>query len=304
VVAVVVDTGPAGHMTGMSNHLMNQPNTATTAQRLTTLSPEEIDTELAVLVGATARATVNLERAQARADFASRMLAEASPGGYDAVYSYGPEVQEKVAATVARCHTEFDEAAAAEDPFHAEFTRRGGWNRAFLVTNAGGHVHTSTRCSTCFPSTCFVWLTQFSDRDEDEVVGAAGEAACTTCFPSAPVDVLRRHCTIEAPARREARLQREAKAAAKAAKVAATGIANPDGSPLRGQWGAIKTERTAQIELVDIIASHRGYGYDAHLDTQDTIFAALAHKRGQGIDQVRLDVEAKVAAKVKRDARG
>ncbi len=48
----------------------------------------------------------------------------------------------------------------------------------------------------------------------------------------------------------------------------------------------------------------RRQGYDAHLDTQDTIFAALAHKRGQGIDQVRLDVEAKVAAKVKRDARG
>jgi len=290
----------------MSNHRTNQQDTdttTTTAQRLTTLSHEEIDTELAALVGCTARAAGNLERAQARADLARRMLAEATPGGYDATYSYGPEVQERAAATVAWCHTELDEAVAAETPFHAEFTRRGGWNRAFLVTNAGGHVHTSTRCSTCFPSTCFVWLTQFSDRDEDEVVGAAGEAACTTCFPSAPVDVLRRHSTIEAPARREARLQREAKAAAKAAKEVATGIANPDGSPLRGQWGAIKTERTAQIELVDIIASHRAYGYDAHLDTQDKIFVALAHKWGQDIDQVRLDVEIKVAAKVKRDAR-
>ena len=208
---------------------------------------------------------------------------------------------------MARCHTELDEAVATEAPFHAEFTRRGGWNRAFLVTNAGGHVHTSTRCSTCFPSTCFVWLTQVSDRDEDEVAVAAGEAACTTCFPSAPVDVLRRHSTIEAPARREARLQREAKAAAKAAKEVVTGIANPDGSPLRGQWGVIKTERTAQIELVDIIASHRAYGgcgYDEYLDIQDKIFVALAHKRGQDIDQVRFDVEAKVAAKVKRDARG
>lgn len=119
-----------------------------------------------------------------------------------------------------------------------------------------------------------------------------------------PVDVLRRQSTIEAPTRREARLGRETKVAAKAAKEVATGIANPDGSPLRGQWGAIKTERTAQIELVEIIASHRAYGYDAHLDIQDTIFAALAHKRGQDIDQVRLDVEVKVAAKVKRDARG
>ena len=283
-------------------HLVNVDED-TTAQRLTTETPEGIDTELAALVGVTARADAQLERAQDQAELVARLLAEATPGGYDAVYSYGPEVQQKAAAKVARCRTELDEAVAAEAPFHAEFTRRGGWNRAFLVTNAGGHVHTSTSCSTCFPRTSFVWLTEFSDRDEDEVVGAAGESACTTCFPSAPVDVLRRHSTIEAPARREARMQRETKAAAKAAKEEATGIANPDGSPLRGEWGVIKTERAAQIELVDIIASHRGYGYDAHLDVQDTIFAALAHKRGQDVDQVRLDVETKVVAKLKRDAR-
>jgi len=63
--------------------------------------------------------------AQDQAELVARLLAEATPGGYDAVYSYGPEVQERAVAKVARCRTELDEATAAEAPFHDEFTRRG-----------------------------------------------------------------------------------------------------------------------------------------------------------------------------------
>src|SRR5699024_1181900 len=64
---------------------------------------------------------------------------------------------------------------------------RGGWNRAFLVAGAGGHVHSSTDCSTCRPTTQYAWMTNYSGADEDTIVSDAGYRACTVCYPSAPV---------------------------------------------------------------------------------------------------------------------
>lgn len=66
------------------------------------------------------------------------------------------------------------------------FRIRGGWNRVFLVSNANGHVHSSTDCSTCRPTTQYAWLTDYSGADEDSIVRDAGHRACTTCYPSAP----------------------------------------------------------------------------------------------------------------------
>ena len=33
-----------------------------------------------------------------------------------------------------------------------------GWSRFFLVTSSTGHVHSSTSCSTCRPTTTYGWL--------------------------------------------------------------------------------------------------------------------------------------------------
>ena len=110
--------------------------------------------------------------------------------------------------------------------YNEEFQRRGGWTRAFLVTNGNGHVHSSMGCSSCYPTTRYHWVTSLSDHDEAEVVEAAGERACTVCYPSAPVEVLNRPTTLFTPdekAKQKARAEREAKKAERdAAKVTLT----------------------------------------------------------------------------------
>lgn len=74
-------------------------------------------------------------------------------------------------------------------PFQAEWDRRGGWSRAYVVP--GGHIHRSTSCSSLHPTTLIGWLPEQSGWDEDAIVDAAGIHACTICYPSAPVDALR-----------------------------------------------------------------------------------------------------------------
>lgn len=76
-----------------------------------------------------------------------------------------------------------------------EFERRGGWSRFYLVTNPGGHIHSSMNCSTCNKYTSrgqsqtrFAWVTDLSGHSEEEAVEAQGAILCTVCFPSAPVE--------------------------------------------------------------------------------------------------------------------
>lgn len=147
------------------------------------------------------------------------------------------------------------------DTLGEEFTRRGGWERAFLVEGPTGHVHRSRRCSTCHRGespTRFVWMTDYSGRTETEIVEDAGTRACTTCYPSAPADALKRPTRmfgpdeIKAQAERDERRRRlEARSAAAAAKA----IMDPlTGVPLReeaGNRGAVlKTVTSAKRQLV------------------------------------------------------
>jgi hypothetical protein len=73
-------------------------------------------------------------------------------------------------------------ASDAEAPY-----REHPWSRFFLVTNNNGHIHRRMSCSTCRPSTVFVWLTELSGTDEETAVREIGEILCSVCFPSAPV---------------------------------------------------------------------------------------------------------------------
>lgn len=88
---------------------------------------------------------------------------------------------------VEAAQAEVDRAREQVDGLEEAFRIRGGWNRAFLVANGNGHVHSSMGCSTCRPTTQYAWLTDYSGADEDAIVTAAGHRACTTCYPSAPV---------------------------------------------------------------------------------------------------------------------
>ena len=177
---------------------------------LTTTSPAEIDAKLSKLGYDRA---VNEMRAEQMAAAATRQA-----GMYNEA-TYIARSQEHAAKA----------AALAEEmaPLEAEFIRRGGWTRAFLVSNTGGHVHKNMHCGTCFPTTQYAWMTEFSGMDEAEIVDAAGERACTVCYPTAPAAVLSQPTRMFTPDEKErqaAKAEREAKAAAaRSATVVTTG---------------------------------------------------------------------------------
>jgi hypothetical protein len=200
------------------------------------------------------------------------------------------------------------ECEEAARPLDAEFERRGGWNRAWLVLNTGGHVHRTTACRTCFPSTRFAWLTQLSGHSETEIVEQAGETACTECYPSAPVDVRNRASRLKTPEQ----ITREAEKAARAKVKAAKAITTPDGKPLCTKgYGQIETEVTARRSYADAVAYARYLAMRNETYHQDTIaaycedaqliLAALAAKHGRGEDDLRDELAPKVEGRWQRE---
>jgi hypothetical protein len=260
----------------------------------TTATPSEIDEQLAKLGIKQAGATDTVTRLTARVQ---RLVNEG-------MHAYATELRpriEQARQTIAECE-------AAARPLDAEFERRGGWTRAWLVLNTGGHVHRTMACRTCFPSTQFAWLTQLSGHDETEIVDQAGKAACTECYPSAPVEVRNRPSRIKTPDQ----LARETEKAERAKAKAAKAITAPDGTPLHTEgYGQIDTEFTARRSYADALAyarylsradivRHRNtiaaYREDAQL-----ILAALAAKHGRTEDDLRAELALKVEARWQRE---
>jgi hypothetical protein len=128
------------------------------------------------------------------------------------------------------------------------------WTRAFLVLASNGHVHSSMDCSTCFSTTRYNWLIQYSNDDENTIVEDAGQDACTICYPSAPAEVLNRPSrivTADKIAKAQAKAERDAKREAKLAKQKAD-APTKSGESLYFKDGKyteeIRTERTAVSE--------------------------------------------------------
>lgn len=187
-------------------------------------------------------------------------------------------------------------------PYHDEYDRRGGWTRAYLVQSNGGHVHRGMHCSTCYPRTQYAWLTAYSGQDEDEIVYAAGELACTVCYPSAPADVLNRVGEI----RRPSDVEREQRAADKAARDAQRTAAAVN-DPATGKT-LYKTDRAASNAAVAALDSLRWYGTDHPSadeweQTATTAIAALAAKQGLDAATLRADYEQKADKKFATTAR-
>lgn len=86
----------------------------------------------------------------------------------------------------AELEAKIEELKPTMDPFEAEWERRGGWTRAYLVMNDDGHIHRATHCSTLRPTTIVSWLPELSGKSEDEIIDHAGHMACTVCYPDAP----------------------------------------------------------------------------------------------------------------------
>lgn len=297
---------------------------------LTTMTPVDIDTMLADLYYKAMKIRVTIDRhldgVMCHAD--ARRTYGRGNGGWDMTMA---DAETKVREALAdgttkswdvRSHQStldaLDAAREALGANHAEqtqigaeFIRRGGWTRAFLVTD--GHVHSSRACSTCNNGdqpTSFYWLTEFSGHDEAEVVVAAADRACTVCYPSAPVETAG-PSALMTPDERTRAEQRDAAAKAKAERLAKR-IANGltvDGSEFvvthpgyndRTATERFKTERAAVQWMVQRIM-WGGHGTEDYTPAFEAIVEALMAKYDQTREQVIADIAAKVAAKAKRD---
>lgn len=213
-----------------------------------------------------------------------------------------PAHADRLDAQADQCAPRIRELTEQMRPYHDEYDRRGGWTRAYLVQNTGGHVHSSTNCASWYPTTRYAWLTDYSGKTEAEIVYAAGELACTICYPSAPVDVLKRVGEIRHPSDVE-REQRAAEKAAKAQAAAAAAVIDPDtGKTL------YKTERAATNEISSTLWNLRWYGGDhpSGAEWKRTVTAAvnaLAAKRGTDPAALMAECEAKADKKFHTDAR-
>lgn len=297
---------------------------------LTTMTPVEIDTELAEINTRYYAKMRDVHLSRRHIDAAKANLETSTKRERADLIAYDKREIAHYEARAAEQLRDALEISKEGAPHHAEFTRRGGWFRAWLVDNTSGHVHSSTECSTCYPTTEFIWLPEYSGLTEAELIADARSMACTICFPEAPVDT--RPGLIEAPARKAARLQREAEAAARDAAKKAKGITNPDGSELlmptelgilRGDLTGfpVKAERTAEIMAVDALVTEKilqegyitaqrgwreGREADFRVTSQETLrrlLPALAHKRGIDEATLRENLAPKVLAKFKKDYR-
>lgn len=188
---------------------MYQPKRETAPADLTVLSPAEVDGFLASANDAAGRVEQSLEYAIDSVHRAAGDKRQGSSG-----YSQGPwemslddamDMAERWAlergfesSSVKDVRQGFAMLKALREEvgrLNAEFERRGGWSRFFIVQNAGGHIHSSMNCSTCnkvtsrgWSQTKFGWLTALSGQSEEQAVAEQGAILCTVCFPSAPVE--------------------------------------------------------------------------------------------------------------------
>jgi hypothetical protein len=230
---------------------------------------------------------------------------------------------------IAKYNQKIDELVAQRKPLSSrrselmEIYKNDPWTRAFLVINSNGHVHSSMGCSTCFDTTRYTWLVQYSNDDEATIVSDAGQDACTVCYPSAPADILNRPSrivTADKVAKAQAKADRDAKRQAKIEKAKAS-APTASGEPLKvpsswnnGKFDYINTERTAVSEFksnysrsLDAIVTHYFDGKPhtaesiAHQEARRansqhicTIIAqALAGKHGVTFDEMWATLEKK-----------
>lgn len=196
------------------------------------------------------------------------------------------------------------QAITTETQELAAVYREYQWTRAFLVLNSNGHIHSSFDCSTCFPTTRYEWLTQYSADPESEIVALAGETACTVCYPSAPAEILNRPATIQSKARAEkekaATARAEAKAAREAKKKASAPTASGEYLRVPSRWAGgrdeeIKTERTAITYWNEC---QRGIEWERECGRSDKSADKIT---AQGIIEQALAGKHNVSASEKRD---
>jgi hypothetical protein len=235
---------------------------------LTTATPVEIDTVLSQIWDREASAQMRIANYKRGESEIYATIEKIKSGARLVQYRTaldGIELMEKLALLGRHIVAEGNKLAAAQAealPYENEYVRRGGWNRVFLAKSHGGHAHNGQECSTCHNGeyrTQFAWLVRYSGQDEDTIVADAGKRACTTCYPSAPVNAKgTKMFTPDEEEAQRAREEREAERARKAREAADKSITTPEGEKLyagkdHDSWDVCKTLRTAEIAATDAL---------------------------------------------------
>lgn len=139
---------------------------------LQAMTPVEIDSSLAETGNQVSAKEESIRRLRLRAENVSS----------DSSASAAQKVE--FAAAIADLEAALVPLVERIELFDAEFARRGGWTRYYVV----GHLHTSLRCSSFRASTRVGWLPEYSGRDESEMIELAGNLVCTLCVPGAPTE--------------------------------------------------------------------------------------------------------------------
>jgi len=273
----------------------------------------KIDTELSSLYDKRWNLRNELESAQDTKEFYEKHY----PNRIEEITKY----ENKIQSIKAKIREVFSKICELDEIYDQD-----PWTRAFLVINSNGHVHSSMDCSTCFATTRYQWLVQYSNDDEKTIVEDAGQDACTICYPSAPAEVLNRPSrivTADKIAKAKAKEEREAKKAERIAKEKAN-APTKSGEFLYLKDGkytqVIKTERTAVSEWLNlqwkvnreiVTEYYDGTPHDEESierqqrerieakEKADIICQALAEKHGVSFDQQLKILENK--AKKRRD---
>lgn len=262
---------------------------------VTTATPAAIDDRIARAESAIASAQNTRDNGLDLLDRIAKVQ-----GTYEADYPwFSYEKQEQASGAVRAAEATIARLTAEVAPLHAEFTRRGGWTRFYLVTNTGGHVHFTTACASCFPTTKFAWLTDYSGMTHDALVAEARSSACTVCFPDAPVDNRKSTIRYESDEVRARREEREAKAAAKAAaEVTVDGWIEYRGPQTR----VFKTERALTNAIAGELSSLCCWG-TTHPSSQEWISNVAVGRAALAARGVDYDYDKALTAARKRTVR-
>lgn len=214
----------------------------------------------------------------------------------------------EVDGEIARLDAEIERLRGQRGHLQGTYSRARGWSRFYLVQD--GHLHRSTDCSTCYPTTQFYWLTELSGLSDAEIVERAGERACAVCFPDAPVETLRRKSVLFTPdeiAKRDAQNAKEDKrAAAQAATVTVPDLwEHSFMDRTKRREVTFKTERGAALRAQSNLKSAHWYRLDNPADGHPSeaewlhdarqIITVLAERQGVDPDALYAELDAKAA---------
>jgi hypothetical protein len=228
-----------------------------------------------------------------------------------AVYDDGPVYIYHIREAMERLEKLASLESAVEDAETAVLTQQqewwehGMWNRYGVVP--GGHIHHDHGCFTLRITTPFMWAYELSGESVEEAIEAYGPALCSHCFKDAPSEYQQKGKVPQDAdgnpmTRAEAQAIKDAKAAEKAAKLAAKNAA----AVIDPETGKVlfKTDRGATNAVASDLESAIWYGpthpqYPEWIALLDRVSAALGAKQNRPASEVRAELVAKAEKKAK-----